>query len=276
MTETYRPDLPAVLADLTAEREDLMCLLRGLGPDGWAALTPAEPWTVRHQLVHLGFFDRMAALAVTDALDFAAERARALDDLPAYEARSLVAGPAGSGPELLWWWRQGAAEFDFVVAGRDGSVRVPWFGPEMALRSLVWARLMETWAHGQDVADTLGVGRTPTDRLRHVAALAVRARPYAYTVRGLRPPAAPVRVELTAPSGEEWVFNPEGIQHVRGTALEFCLVLTRRRHVADTGLVADGPLAREWLEIGQAYAGPPGAARRPGQFRSLGTKGQVA
>nr|WP_235157490.1 maleylpyruvate isomerase N-terminal domain-containing protein [Rhodococcus ruber] len=28
------------------------------------------------------------------------------------------------------------------------------------------ARLMETWAHGHDVADTLGVTRTPTARLR--------------------------------------------------------------------------------------------------------------
>jgi len=276
MTENYRPDLPALLEDLAAEREDLMCLLRGLGPDGWAARTPAEPWTVRDQVVHLGFFDRIAALAVTDARDFADERARALDDLAAYEARSLATGPATGGPELLWWWQQGAAEFDLVAAGRSGSIRVPWFGPEMALRSLVSARLMETWAHGQDAADVLGLRRTPTDRLRHVAALAVRARPYAYAVRGLRPPAAPVRVELTAPSGDRWVFDPEGGQAVRGTALEFCLVLTRRRHLADTGLVADGPLAREWLEIGQAYAGPPGAGRRPGQFRSLDTKGQVA
>jgi uncharacterized protein (TIGR03084 family) len=275
MTETYRLDVRALLADLDAERDDLLCLLRGLDTRGWSAATPAERWTVRDQVVHLGFFDRAAALAVTDARDFAEERARALADLVAYEARSLAAGPAG-GAELLWWWRQGAAEFDFVVAGRDGSVRVPWFGPEMALRSLVSARLMETWAHGQDIADALGAQRTPTDRLRHVAALAVRAHSYAFTIRGLELPAEPVRVELTAPSGAEWVFNPQGTQAVRGRALDFCLVLTRRRHVADTALVADGPVARRWLEIGQAYAGPPGAGRRPGQFRSLGTKGQVA
>jgi len=270
-----RVETQGLVLDVAAEREDLMRVLRNLDADGWAAVTPAEPWTVRDQVVHLGFFDRVAALAASDAERFAEERAQALADLAAYETRSLAAGPA-SGPAVWRWWSDGAAEFERAVTGRDGSARVPWFGPEMALPSLVSARLMETWAHGQDVADALGIQRTPTDRLRHVAALTVRARPYAFAIRGLEPPAEPVRVELTAPSGAEWVFNPEGTQAIRGTALHFCLVLTRRRHVADTGLVAEGPAARQWLEIGQAYAGPPGAGRRPGQFRSLGTKGQVA
>ena len=32
----------------------------------------------------------------------------------------------------------------------------PWYGPSMSARSFVTARLMETWAHGMDVADALG------------------------------------------------------------------------------------------------------------------------
>ena len=67
----------------------------------------------------------------------------------------------------------------------------------MGVMSFVSARLMETWAHGQDVADALtgarpgaAAGRTPTDRLRHIAHLGVRARPYSYVVRGLEVPAA--------------------------------------------------------------------------------------
>ena len=43
-------------------------------------------------------------------------------------------------------------------------------------------------------------------------------------------------------------------------------VVTRRRHVADTDLVTEGEAAREWMEIAQAFAGPPGPGRRPGQF----------
>lgn len=57
---------------------------------------------------------------------------------------------------------------------------------------------------------------------------------------------------------------------VRGSAEEFCLVLTRRRHVDDTALVAEGAAAGEWLEIGQAFAGRPG----PGPARLAGKGGR--
>ncbi len=90
---------------------------------------------------------------------------------------------------------------------RQGAARVgprgplPWFGPPMAAASTATARLMETWAHGLDIADTLGVTRPPTDRLRHIARIGVRARDFAYATHGLTPPAEPFRVELTAPGG---------------------------------------------------------------------------
>jgi uncharacterized protein (TIGR03084 family) len=142
----------------------------------------------------------------------------------------------------------------------------------MSLRSAITSRIMETWAHGSDVADALGTRLPPTDRLRHVADIAVRARAQGYRVRGLEVPATPVRVELTGPSGEVWRWGePHGSDsgrhddpnHSRGDAItgdaeEFCLVLIRRRHVDDTGLVVTGDVAREWMEIGQAFAGTPG------------------
>jgi uncharacterized protein (TIGR03084 family) len=123
---------------------------------------------------------------------------------------------------------------------------------------------METWAHGQDVADALGVTRRPTARLRHVAHLGVRARPFSYVVRGLEVPAEAVRVELTGPSGERWEWDtdaPAGL--IEGPALDFCLVVTQRRHLADTALTVRGAAASEWLAIAQAFAGPPGAGRPP-------------
>ncbi len=123
---------------------------------------------------------------------------------------------------------------------------------------------METWAHGQDVADALGVTREPTARLRHVAHLGVRALPYSYTVWGREVPAAPVRVELTAPDGGLWTWGPEGAaDRVTGPALDFCLLVTQRRHRADTAVAATGAVAQEWLEIAQAFAGPPGPGREP-------------
>jgi hypothetical protein len=45
-------------------------------------------------------------------------------------------------------------------------------------------------------------------------------------------------------------------------------VVTQRRHVDDTDLVVTGDMAREWMQIAQAFAGPPGAGRLPGQFKS--------
>jgi uncharacterized protein (TIGR03084 family) len=137
----------------------------------------------------------------------------------------------------------------------------------MGMVSFVTARLMETWAHGQDVVDGLGVVREPTARLRHVAEIGVRARPWSFAVRGRPVPEAPVRVELTLPDGSRWAAGPEDAADVvRGTALDFCLVVTQRRHPADVSLAVSGPVAREWISIAQAFAGPPGAGRRPGQF----------
>ena len=127
------------------------------------------------------------------------------------------------------------------------------------------ARLMETWAHGQDVADALGVRRVPTARLRHVAHIGVRARDYAFRAAGRTPPAEPFRVELTGPDGHEWTWGPdEASDRVTGAALDFCLLVTQRRHRADVDVTATGAGADAWLDIAQAFAGPPGAGRAPG------------
>jgi uncharacterized protein (TIGR03084 family) len=126
----------------------------------------------------------------------------------------------------------------------------------MSVRSFVTARIMETWAHGQDIADTLSVNRAPTDRLRHVAHLGVSTRNWSYVVRGLPPNQAPVIVELAGPSAPTWRWGPdEAEDRVDGTALDFCLVVTQRRHWQDTGLRVRGEAAREWMTIAQAFAG---------------------
>ena len=125
-------------------------------------------------------------------------------------------------------------------------------------------RLMETWAHGQDIADTVGARRTPTDRLRHVARMGVRARGYAYVVRGLQPPAEEFRIELVAPGGDVWVYGPrDAAQRVSAPALDFCLLVTQRVNRADLVVRAEGAEADRWLDIAQAFAGPAGPGRPP-------------
>jgi uncharacterized protein (TIGR03084 family) len=103
--------------------------------------------------------------------------------------------------------------------------------------------------------------------LRHVAHIGVRALPNSFRTRRRAVPDDPVGVELTAPDGETWTWGPAGAPNVvRGSAVGFCLVATQRRHPLDTDVVATGPVATEWITIAQAFAGPPGAGRAPGQF----------
>lgn len=252
-----------IITDLHDETDDLERLL---GPEAWDLPTPSEGWTVRDQITHLAWFDDAAVRAATAPDEFRAE-VRALvaegfdTDRIVQERRSMP------GEAVLRWFRSARGRMSEVLAGLDPKARVPWYGPDMGAASFVTARLMETWAHGQDVADALGVRRRPTDRLRHVAQIGVRALPWSFTVHGRPVPTAPVRVDLLLPGGGRWTAGPEDAADVvRGDALDFCLVVTQRRHPADVRLTTSGPVAEEWMRIAQAFAGPPGAGRRPGQF----------
>jgi uncharacterized protein (TIGR03084 family) len=128
---------------------------------------------------------------------------------------------------------------------------------------------MEYWAHGQDIADGLGVARTPTARLRHICHLGVRTRGFSYAARGMTPPDVDVHVALVSPDGDTWTWGePASADRVEGSALDFCLVVTQRRHVDDTALNVTGDAATEWMHIAQAFAGGPTttdpARRHPG------------
>jgi uncharacterized protein (TIGR03084 family) len=134
----------------------------------------------------------------------------------------------------------------------------------MSVASSATARLMETWAHGQDIADALGATREPTGRLRHIAHLGVSTRGFTFALRQRPVPGTPVRVELAAPGGGTWAWGPDGApDRVTGPAVDFCLVVTQRRNLADTSLTVTGPAAAEWMAIAQAFAGLPTDGRPP-------------
>ncbi|MDO8363537.1 MAG: TIGR03084 family metal-binding protein [Actinomycetota bacterium] len=254
----------AICDDLLDEHADLDAIVADLDEQQWSQATPAAGWSVRDQISHLWFFDQRAALAMSDPDGFAADMQQLL--AAGGTAASVEPGRAISGAELLAAWRRDRSALVSLARSIDPAARVPWYGPAMGARSFITARLMETWAHGQDVADALSVRRAPTARLRHVAHLGVRARPFSYAVRGLTMPPVPVHVSLTAPDGSLWEWDEPVDDWVRGSALDFCLVATQRRHPADTGLQVHGPAATEWIGIAQAFAGGVGEGRRPGQF----------
>lgn len=255
-------DLDAVLADLRAESESLDDLVAPLPAPDWQRPTPADGWTIAHQIGHLAWTDGIATTSATDTEAFGRLLAEAAGAPPDFvdlaAAERAAAGPA----DLLPAWRAGRDRLQQALAAAPPGAKLPWFGPPMSAASMATARLMETWAHGQDVADALGVDRPATARLRNVAHIGVRTRDFAYAIRGLTPPAEPFRVELTAPDGSAWTWGlDDAAQRVNGPALDFCLLVTQRRHRDELALRATGPDADTWLEIAQAFAGAPGPGR---------------
>lgn len=262
-------DLEALCRDLAAEHEDLDSIVSSIEEARWDVDTPAVGWTVRDQVSHLAFFDEQALLAATDPEAFLAGLA-AVTDAEAFMNDPLLAARSWAPDAVLEWWRKERGAMLRAFRDTDPQGRIPWFGPPMSPASFISARLMETWAHGQDVVDALGVERAPTERLKHVAHLGVRARRNSYAANGLEMPEGEVMVELRSPAGAKWTWNESdnGLDgdRITGSALDFCLVVTQRRHLDDTDLVVEGSLATGWMSRAQAFAGPPGEGRRPGQF----------
>ncbi|KUI26273.1 TIGR03084 family metal-binding protein [Mycobacterium sp. GA-2829] len=251
-----------VVADLRAESDDLDALVAELPAEGWSTMTPAPGWTIAHQIAHLLWTDRVALLSVTDEADFNVVLGAAAEDPSGFVDRAAEDLAATEPGELLADWRATRALLhDALLTVADGR-KLPWFGPPMSAASMATARLMETWAHGLDVADALGVRRAPTARLRSVAHIGVRTRDFAFAVHGLPVPTAPFHVELNAPDGSVWSWGPaDAAQRVTGSAEDFCFLVTQRRPRAELDVTADGPDAERWLSIAQAFAGPPGPGR---------------
>ncbi|MBM7789927.1 TIGR03084 family metal-binding protein [Tenggerimyces flavus] len=262
-------ELAPVLADLADECADLDRLVADLPAASWDLPTPAPGWTIAHQIAHLAWTEEAAITAAT-APDAFGERIReALDDFDRFVDRGAQAGATALPAEILERWRRSRSTLADALRATPPGTKLPWYGVPIGAVSMASARIMETWAHGLDVADALGMTREPTDRLRHVAHLAVRTRDFAFALRQLPAPTEEFRVALTAPDGSsEWTWGPEDAdQQVTGPALDLCLLATQRRHRTDLALVAHGADADRWLDIAQTFAGPPGAGRPAGGAR---------
>ena len=248
--------LEEIRRDLTEEQDALDAVVAPLDPAAWATPTPSPGWTVADQIGHLTYFDGTAVTAIVDPEEFARSTEALLRSLGTGDAERTTLFRDLAPSELHERWRANRHRLAEVAATLDEKQRIPWYGPSMSAKSFLTARLMECWAHGQDIVDAVGGTRPATDRLRHIAQLGVITRGWTYANRQETPPAGEVRVELDAPSGEVWTWGPDdAAESVRGPAEDFCLVVTQRRHVDDTGLAVTGGAARDWLEKAQAFAG---------------------
>lgn len=257
---TEREPLSELIADLAGEHRALDEALSARPEADWAMATSSPGWTVADQVGHLAYFDRTATLAVVDQDAFAEHLAEAMHEMSqdGLDATSLRQARALSAGELLEWWQAGAAALVQAASSLDDGDRLPWYGPPMGARSFLTARLMETWAHGHDLADTFDVEVVATPRLRHIAQLGCITRGWSYAVRGREVPDVAVRVELSLPDLAPWCWGDEAAdESIVGSALGFCRVVTQRRHVADTDLALSGAAADEWMHLAQAFAGAP-------------------
>lgn len=254
--------LDALVDDLHEESAALDALVAPLSPEQWRTPTPAPGWTIAHQIGHLLWTDRVALLSITNEPAFRQLVAEAQSVMLTFVDDAAEETAAAPPDELLAEWRTGRTALHAALRAVPDGRKLAWFGPPMSATSMATARLMETWAHGLDVADALRTQIAPSARLKSIAHLGVRTRDFAFTVHGLTPPAEPFRVELNAPDGTVWAWGPEDAgQTVTGSALDFCSLVTQRRPRSELDVVADGPDAEKWLTIAQAFAGPPGAGR---------------
>jgi uncharacterized protein (TIGR03084 family) len=250
-------DYPGLLADLRHESDDLIACLKPLADQQWALPTPASGWSTHDQVSHLAFFDDSARLALTDPESFRRDADNLMVAGMDFPDRIAAQYRSKAPDEILGWFAKARNQLLAAYEGDDPRRRLPWFGPDMSVASSATARLMETWAHGQDVYDTLGLPHPPSPGLRSIAHLGVATFAFAHTLNGIDVPEQPVRVALQSPKDEEWWYwGPEDSpDQIIGAAEDFVLTVTQRRHWTETALTVHGPVAKRWLDIAQVFAG---------------------
>jgi len=256
-----------VYTDLKTEGEVLDKIVAGLTDAQWDLPTPAPGWTVKHQVAHLSSTARLANISATDAELFAKVTTGAEKNFDGAVDAMLKPYLELSPADLLARWRTEREDANKALSVLPPAQLVPWVARQIPASALACAGLMELFAHGQDIADTIGVDREYTDRIGHLTWFGTRNRDFAYLVRGLTPPEVEFRYEFTGPSGITWEFGPADAENrVTGPAVDFCMLVTRRRNRADLAITATGAEADKWVDIAQAYRGSPGPGREPGQF----------
>lgn len=260
-----------VYSDLKTESDALDKIVASLEAKQWDLPTPAPGWTIKHQVAHLSSVTSMAGLAASDPELFTQIAAGAANDFDGAVQALLTPYLDAAPADLLERWRAERNAAIKAVSDLPPDQMVPWVAGTISASALACAGLMEVFAHGQDIADTVGAHREYTDTIGHLTWFVTRNRDFGYTVRGLTPPEAPFRFEITAPSGALWEFGPADAENrITGPALDFCLLATRRRHRADLSVLATGAEADRWLDIAQVYRGSPGPGREAGQLSHPG------
>jgi len=253
--------------DFRDESEALYDLVKPLDENDYATPTLFKNWTINDVLQHLHHYNIMADYSLNDPEKFIAEikKVNALREKTSFVEASNEWLEGIKGPALLEAWRNYYVEMTPRFASVDPKHRVKWVGPDMSVRSSITARLMETWAHGQEIYDVLGPHRVNSDRIRNVAHLGINTFGWTFANRKQPVPEPMPYVVLSAPSGDIWEWGtPSENEFVKGAAEEFCQVVCQTRNIADTNLEVVGTVANRWMSIAQCFAGVPRDPPAPG------------
>lgn len=247
---------------LQAESDELDALVAPIAASQWSTATPAPGWTIAHQIGHLLWTDCFSLLSIIDPSAFLGVVSSSVDDPTGFVDAGAEHQSARQPDELLADWRRTRQSLHQALRTVAPDRKLPWIAAPMSAAAMASVRLMETWAHGLDVADALGVRKPATKRLRFIAHLGILSRDYAFLINNLAVPTEVFRIELRAPDGSTWVWGPpHGAQRVVGSAEDFCYLVTQRRPPADLDVIVFGDDARRWLRVAQAFSGPPGPGR---------------
>jgi uncharacterized protein (TIGR03084 family) len=254
--------------DFKAEVDDLHGFLQTLKPEQWDLETGFMAWTPWDVVAHLHYFDLVSMASLQGEAVFAKERSALMQAIGAGRTNKQLARERFSGLDatgLLADWQATAHSLAQALGESAPKRRLPWFGPDMGVPMFTTARYMETWAHGQEIYDLVGATRVYTDRIKHIATIGVKTFGWTFVNRKQEPPGPPPYVRLEAPSGAIWEWQePSEEECVRGSAVDFCHVVTQGRNVADTALEVHGPVATQWMAIAQCFAGGPVDPPAPG------------
>ena len=263
------PEIRVICADLERQHRELDHILTSLDETRWQAVTPFYGWTLMDQVAHIAFFDHEALLAMENPDQFQLRAGPIMEVLKtgkSLKAHTNALLDIDAPATLLTFWREARTRMVRLLEAMDPKARIPWYGPDMGCLSFATGRLMEAWAHGQDVLDTLKIRPFQDNRLFHIAHLGISAFAWSFKIKQLPVPHTRPHVQLTSPSGKLWEWGDDSsTEKVRGDALSFCLVATQRRHVLDTPLEWEGEIVGRWLSIAQAFAGVSQEPPRPGE-----------
>jgi len=246
--------------DFCNESEALYKLIEPISDDAYGQKTQFKNWTINDVLSHLHMWNWAADKSLSDPDEFDAFLNRLMMEMADSTLRQFETKwlDGLENKELLEEWRRYYIEMSKRFEVTDPKKRVKWAGPDMSVRSSITARLMETWAHGQEVYDHLGVARQNQDRIKNIAVLGMNTFGWTFMNRKMEVPGDKPYVKLTAPSGETWEWeDPSTQNYVEGSAEEFCQVVTQVRNIGDTSLKVVGETANLWMSIAQCFAGGP-------------------